>query len=118
MATTTTGIFFLAKNQATRAESVDGVFRLVLRVFDRQGPLKVEAYEVSWPGPAAAAWWQENGGIQPGQPLALELVNPRAMPGPRGAPETHATVARCARAPTSWEASAAERAPQDHAALR
>lgn len=110
MPTTTTGRFFLAKSNAVRTDNQgpEGAFRLVLRLFDRQGQHRVEPYEVTWTGPAAAAWWQENREIAPGAVLDLTLINPRSMPAGRGAPETHATVIHCARS----RAESAERADQ------
>lgn len=104
MPTITTGMFFLARQRPTTGLSPDGDFQLTLRVNDNQGQHRVEPYQVTWAGNAAKNWWNEHQQrLQPGQPLALELVNPRTFPGLR-APETHATVIRCELAPVapSW----------------
>lgn len=107
MPTITTGRFYLLKHNAVRTDNrgPDGAFRLFLRVLDKQGTHKLETYEVTWTGPAAAAWWQENRSIQPGDGLELTLLNPRAMPG--RTPETHASVLRCERARIASAESAA-----------
>lgn len=100
MATLTTGVFFVARARPETGTDASGNFTLRLRVIDRQGPQRVEPYVLTWAGPAAALWFNEHGHqLQPGQPLSLELVNPRSHPGMRS-PETHATVARCALAPS------------------
>lgn len=103
MPTITTGLFFVSRQRASATDSPDG-FVLTLRIVDNQGPGKVEPYVVTWAGAAARNWWREHEHhLQPGQPLALELVNPRSFPGMR-APETHAVVTRCELAPVapSW----------------
>lgn len=116
MTTRTRGTFFLAKQHGARTDfkGPDGAFRVVLRVLDRQGTHKVEPYEVTWTGPAAAEWWQQHQGIGPGTPLRLILMNPRSLLGRTGSPETHATVARCRLAPLAPSWQAAEKARQQH----
>lgn len=106
MTTVTTGLFFLRQQRAVEHDLVGEQFRLTLRVIDRQGPGKAEPYVVTWTGPAAAMWFNEHqAALTPGRPLNLELHNPRSYLGLR-APETHATVVRCALAPLapSWNA--------------
>lgn len=105
MPTITTGMFFVARKPPTTGTAPDGAFQLTLLVKDNQGDHKVEPYVVKWTGNAAKNWWQEHHQhLQPGQPLALELHNPRSFVGARGAPETHAVVLRCELAPVapSW----------------
>jgi hypothetical protein len=105
MPTITTGMFFLARQRPSVDHTSDGEFRLSLRVNDNQGQHRVEPYLVTWTGNAAKNWWQEHQNhLQAGQPLALELHNPRAFPRMHGGPETHAAVIRCELAPVapSW----------------
>jgi hypothetical protein len=99
MPTVTTGVFFLTKRRPT-PENIGGQFRLSLSVIDRQGERQVEPYEVTWHGPDAEAFWKAHASIDAGQPLRMELVNPRSFPGGRfGAPYTQATVRSCTLAP-------------------
>lgn len=101
-----------------------GAFRLLLRVLHDQGPhptrpaptRKWEFYVVTWSGPAAAAWWEENQAMPPGTPLELELVNPRVVTAHGCAPEIHATVTHCKRLPRSHEIAAAAASNQPQAA--
>jgi hypothetical protein len=106
MPTITTGLFFLARQQPVADVAPDGRFRLTLSVRDRQAEHRVEPYTVTWTGEEARAWWSAHGAqLQPGQPLALELHNPRSyVPSRALAPEIFAAVARCELAPVapSW----------------
>lgn len=108
MPTTTTGVFFVARQRLQAAADQRDGFKLTLRVVDNQGPGRVEPYLITWKGEEARTWWQANEQrIQPGTPLRLELHNPRSFPGLR-APETHATVHACTLAPLapSWQGHA------------
>lgn len=113
MPTTTIGLFFVGKDFPTRkafSTHLDGeTFILKLRVVDNQGPRRVEAYVVRWAGPEARGWWDANGPLKAGDPLSLELVNPRSFPGLH-APEIHADVVKCRLMP--HRAAAAPAAPQ------
>jgi hypothetical protein len=107
MTTITTGLFFLARRSyAVPDVAPDGQFRLTLSVRDRQAEHRVEPYTVTWTGEEARAWWSAHGAqLQPGQPLALELLNPRSYVSSRAvAPEIVAAVTRCELAPVapSW----------------
>lgn len=108
MTTTTTGTFFVGKDYPGRpavTEHLDDskTFVLKLRVIDNQGTGRVEGYVVRWLGPDAKAWHEAHPGIKAGDALRLVLTNPRSLLGPRGSPETSATVTACellpARAP-------------------
>lgn len=104
MPTITTGLFFVARQKPTTRQTPEDNFQLELRVVDNQGQHKVEPYLVTWTGNAAKNWWEEHQRhLQPGQPVALELVNPRSFPIARSA-EIHAIVTRCELAPVapSW----------------
>jgi len=116
MPTTLRGIFFLTR-QRPRVEGDGEAFKLTLRLFDRQSATAVEPYEVTWSGAAAAAWWQANQDIKPGQPLEVELANPRSFPVAHGAPEIRAAVTslELARLAPSWQAAAARGTPQQGA---
>jgi hypothetical protein len=103
MPTITTGTMFLSKTRPAVEASVDDrPFSVTLVVLDRQGPKAVEPYRITWRGPDAAAWWRRHGDIQPGQPLRIELVNPRSFPAMRGS-ETQATVRALSLAPHASE---------------
>lgn len=106
MPTVTTGLFFLARQRPMAETLPDGTFRLTLHVRDKQAEHRVEPYVAVWAGNAAKSWWQEHGSrIQAGQPLALELHNPRCYVASRDiGPEIHAAVLRCELAPVapSW----------------
>lgn len=85
MPTITQGLFFVARDggasrpNASTHRDDNGAFVLRLRVVDNQGPRKVEPYVVRWIGPAAESWWSTNAPLKAGDPLVLELENPRAM---------------------------------------
>lgn len=105
MTTTTIGTFYLRKQQPVEATADERGFRLTLRLLDRQGPGAVEPYVATWRGPEAKAWWARHAQeLTPGTPLQLQLHNPRSFTGPRGQPETHASVVRLELAPLapSW----------------
>lgn len=122
MPTTTTGLFFVARDYANRAafsthNDPDGTFILKVRVVDNQGPQRVEAYVVRWTGPQAKAFWDKHGPLKPGTALELELLNPRSFPGLRS-PEIHATVKQCRLMPprvASTTTTAAEAGALNHA---
>lgn len=110
MPTITTGLFFVGKDRPTQPavsthKDDTGTFVLKLRVVDNQGPRRVESYVVRWTGAEAQAWHAEHGALPAGTPLALELVNPRSIPG-QFAPETHAQVQACRLMPTRSQTKA------------
>ncbi|MDM0011967.1 hypothetical protein QTH87_05880 [Variovorax sp. J22P168] len=99
MPTITSGLFFVAKDRPGRAAiaaacDASGTFIATMRVFDNQGPRRLESYVVRWTGADARAWWDAHGPLKAGDALALELLNPRSFPG-FNAPEIHADVSRC-----------------------
>lgn len=109
MPTVTTGIFFLG-TQRPESRNAGEAFELVLRVLDRLSPTRVELYRVKWTGIDACAWWhQHQHTLRAGQPLQMELHNPRAESTARTT-FIEATVARCDLAPpsASWVKNAAQ----------
>ncbi|ATA53897.1 MULTISPECIES: hypothetical protein [Variovorax] len=113
MTTTTTGVFFVGKDYPGRpavSEHVDDNkdFVLKMRLIDNQGPGRVEGYVVRWLGPNAEAWRKAHPALKAGDALRLVLINPRSLLGPRGSPETSASVSSCellpARAPAAQPA--------------
>ena len=103
MPTKTYGTFFVAKDRPSRAAArtefaESGTFVLTLRVVDNQGPRRVESYVVRWTGADARIWWDSHRPLKAGDPLSLELVNPRSFLGVN-APEIHADITSCRMLP-------------------
>ncbi len=96
------GLVFLAKSRPLAGPAANGTFQLSLMVMDRQGPLSVEPWRITWTGEEAHTFWTEcNAVLTPGQPLRVSAHRIRAFNPRHGAPEIHAIAQWIKLAPRS-----------------
>lgn len=105
MPTIVTGVMFVPKARPLAGRSADGTFQLTLRLLDRIGPGRTEAWLAHWSGSDAQAWWQEHqANLQPGTPLAVRLRSPRTHFDRLGrSPEIHAQLEHIEAAPRAHQ---------------
>lgn len=78
MPTTVNALMFVPKARPQVAVAADGTFQLTMRLLDRLGPGRTEAWLAHWTGPEAMAWWnQHQAELQPGTPMRVQLTCPR-----------------------------------------
>ncbi|MDD0817182.1 hypothetical protein PSQ39_21285 [Curvibacter sp. HBC28] len=107
MPTTVTALMFMPRARPEASTARDGTFQLTLRLLDRLGPGRTEAWLAHWAGPAAQTWWaQHQSELQPGTPVRVQLTCPRThFDRLARSPEIHARVESLAIEP---------RHPADH----
>lgn len=73
-----TGICHLSKGRPLITTAADGTWSVSLRVFDRQGPMRVEPWLITFTGAEAHAWWDREGHtLEPGDTVRVELQRAR-----------------------------------------
>lgn len=108
------GTLYMSRTAPLATTAADGTFELTLLLMDRIAPLRVEPWRVTWAGHEARAWWQANqGALQAGRALSVQVTDVRAHQGGRwAAPETHARVLGCALLPQAAAPRTAQRATE------
>jgi hypothetical protein len=109
---TADGTMFMSHTKPLVTRAADGTFALTLLVFDKIDPRhhQVEAWHITYSGPDAEAFWQDNASqLVAGQPIHVNANKLRIMTAAtrNGGPEVVANVVLMYLAPTAQQAQQA-----------
>jgi hypothetical protein len=107
---TAAGTLFMSHTKPLATRALDGTFALTLLAFDKIGPHQVEPWRITWSGPDAEAFWQDNAGqLVAGQPIHVSTNRLRTftVAARNCGPEFVASAVKLHLAPTAQQAKQA-----------